>query len=47
MGLKLNKKYNIIFIIEDNFIHCNGTQEDLLIKYGINFDSISREKLKI
>lgn len=47
MGLKLNKKYNKIFISEDNLIHCCGTQEDLLIKHWINYDSISREMLKI
>ena len=47
MGLKLNKKYYKIVVIEDNFIHCHGTQEDLLIKNGIYFDSIFREMLKI
>ena len=47
LAYEMNFKGKIItYNVKDNFIHCYGTQEDLLIKHGINFDSIFREMLK-
>lgn len=37
----------LTYNVKDKFIHCYGTQDELLIKHGINFNNIYKDLLKI
>jgi transketolase len=48
LAFEMNFKGRIItYGLKDSFIHCYGTQEDLLNKHGLNFDNIYKDMLKL